>query len=134
MDENRKLTLKNIFSISAYVILAGVTLFLYFYSQNGGKNMRVFHGVLIGFLLIFWVIMDFVRPLMLQELKGITKYKMSLFYRMAVADFFGYAGLVYFVVNFKKSSEAGIIGALIFVICMGYKRSARSDFEKSEEA
>lgn len=95
MDEEKKLRIKNAFSIGAYVILAAVTLFLYFYKDKGGNHSILFGGVLTGFLFVFWVMMDIIRPLVLHELDGIPDFKKSLFYKMAVVDLIGYAGLVY---------------------------------------
>lgn len=130
MDEDKKLRMKNIFSIGAYVLLAAVTLFLYFYKDKGGNHPMLFGGVLTGFLLVFWVMMDIIRPLALHELDGVPDYKKGLFCKMAAVDLAGYAGLVYCVMNVKQNNGMGVAGAMIFVICMGYKRNARSDFER----
>lgn len=131
MSENEKLNKKNWFSIGAYVILAAMALFLYFYSKSGGNNRLVFGCVLGGFLLVLWIVLDIVRPLVLGELDGKGEFQRKRFYRMAAAGFIGYAGLAYCVMEIKQFSSTGIIGAIVYVLCQAYRRYNREEFERS---
>lgn len=132
MDENERLDKKNRFSIGAYVILAAMALFLYLYSKNGGNSQLVFGCALGGFLLLFWIMTDIVWPTVLHELDEKKEFQKRLFYKMAAVGFVGYAGLVFCVMKIKEFNNLGIIGAILFVLCQAYRRSARSDLERRD--
>ena len=132
MDEQRKKRIDRNMMILSFGVLLAAIAFAVYQGITKQDNARLFDIILIAALIIFWVLMDIVRPRLTGELIGIREEEKKKYYMLSLLDLGGYAGLAYFVI--ARQSQTGFYGALVFVLTtIGKRRIRESGQEEAQE-
>lgn len=128
MDERKIRKIRNGITAVSLLLLAGVAVFLFLSAKQQSVNQGAFTGVIIGFLVIYWILLDIVEPRLLHELDDITPERKSAYYKYIFMDAVGYAGLAFFVLSLGEKGSMGILGAVVYVMAVSMKRKAKDEF------
>lgn len=127
MDANKVKKIKNLTTVVSAVLLVGVAVTLYF-SVKMGLNKMVFNGVIIAFLVVFWIMMDIVEPRLLRQLDGISQERKIAYYKYLGLGLVEYGGLAYFVLTLGSDGNSGLLGAVIYAVGLRTKRKFREEY------
>lgn len=128
MDQEQRQTIRNRISILSLVLLVMVVL-VCFVAQNRNLisgNMAI--GMLTGFLVFYWLLLDVAEPAFLHELKGMSPQKRMQYLKFAGLDLVGDGALVYFIYHIGNANDSAAIGAVIYVLCLNLARREREKF------
>lgn len=128
MDERKRRKIRNGITAMSLVLLAGVAVFLFLSAKQQSVNQGAFMGIIIGFLVVYWILLDIVEPRLLHELDDITPERKSAYYKYIFMDAVGYAGLAFFVLSLGEKGSMGILGAVVYVMAVSMKRKAKDEF------
>ena len=128
MNNEKKQALRNRISIVSLAVLAVVILVCFAAQNRHLIEWKTTLGILTGFLVFYWILLDVVEPALLHELKNMSAEKRMQYLKFAGTDLVGYAALVYFVYNIGSSNESAAIGAVIYVFCLNLGKKGRNKF------
>lgn len=128
MDERKRRKIRNGITAVSLLLLAGVAVFLFLSAKQQSVNQGAFTGIIIGFLVVYWILMDIVEPRLLHELDGITPERKNAYYKYIFMDAVGYAGLAFFVLSLGEKGSMGILGAVVYVMAVSMKRKAKDEY------
>ena len=127
MDAKKVKKIRNITTAVSVVLLVGVAVTLYFAVKMGLDKM-VFNGIIIAFLLVFWVMMDIVEPRLLRQLEGISQERKMAYYKYLALGLVEYGGLAYFVLTLGTDGNSGLLGAVVYAVGLSTKRRFRDEY------
>lgn len=127
MDKEERRKIRKKVTMASIGLLLAVLAFLTYMIFVKQVSTVVFYGVIVVFLLAYWVLLDIVEPKLLREFDGKTDEQKSAYYKYAGADLLGYAGIAYFIFNIGNGSS-GFIGAVVYILCLSMKRKFREQF------
>lgn len=127
-NREKRQELRNKISVFSLVVLALAIMFCYLALGRNLIEWKMALGVLSGFLVFYWVLLDVAEPMLLHELKNMPDAKRRQYLKFAGTDLVGYAALVYFVYHIGKSNESAAIGAVIYVFCLNLGKKERNRF------
>ena len=133
MDQEQKQKVRNRISILSLALLIVVVL-VCFAAQNRqliSGNMAT--GMLTGFLVFYWILLDVAEPALLRELKGMTQQKRVQYLKFAGLDLVGDGALVYFIYHIGKANDSAAIGGVIYVFCLNLERREREKFYNGQQ-
>lgn len=127
MDAKKVKKIKNLITAVSVVLLMGVAVTLYMAARMG-LNKMVFNGMIIAFLVVFWVMMDIVEPRLLHQLDGISQERRMAYYKYLTLGLVEYGGLAYFVLTLGADGKSGLLGAVIYAVGLSTKRRFREEY------
>ena len=127
-NQEKRQALRSRISIVSLAVLAVVILACYAAQSRNLIEWEMALGILTGFLVFYWILMDVAEPVLLHEMKDMPAKKKVQYLKFAGIDLAGYGALVYFVYNIGKSNESAVIGAVIYVFCLNLGRKEKGRF------
>ena len=128
ISAEKKRKIRNGITVISLLLLVVVAVVLFLSVRKGTMHQGVFMGVLIGFLVLYWVLLDVVEPKLLHELDNLTPEKRLAYIKYAGLDALGFAGLAVFVFNIGENSSMGMVGAVAYVLTINLKKKAKDEF------
>lgn len=127
-EQEKRQALRSRISIISLAVLAVVILTCYAAQSRHLIEWEMALGILTGFLVFYWILMDVAEPVLLHEMKDMPAKKKVQYLKFAGIDLAGYGALVYFVYNIGRSSESAVIGAVIYVFCLNLGKKEKGRF------
>lgn len=135
MDEQRKKKIRNGISLISILLVVLVGVFLYIFIKNPNMNPMLFYVVIGGFLLIYWILLDFGEPKLLGQFEGITQEQKEAHLKYVLLDLAGYVGIAVFIFSIGTSGTLyGLAGAVVYIFTMTTKRKFREKFLGDDRA
>ena len=129
MDEEKRRKIQNFISVISLILVAVIALFLFIASRNQKWTGTVFNIIIGGCLTFYWILFDIIEPILLKQFDNLTRERKIAYIKYIVIDAIGYAGIAYFVCLLGgSSSNKGIVGAVIYVVCISLKRKFKEEF------
>ena len=135
-DNTKKVLAINVIAILVLAAAVGYMVYMLVTRKNPGIWFAV---VLSSCVLLFWLLMDIIKPFVSGEFEGKTAEQMKAYKIYCLMSLVGYAGLVWFAVSAANST--GIYGAVAFAVATMLKRRLLDDYngdtgedESGEEA
>ena len=135
MDEQKKKKIRNGISLISILLVALVAVFLFIFIKNPNMNPMLFYLVISGFLLIYWILLDFGEPKLLGQFDGITRKQKEAHIKYVLLDLAGYVGIAVFIFSIGTSGSLyGLAGAVVYIFTMTTKRKFRGIFLDGDKA
>lgn len=129
MDEEKRRKIQNCISAVSLILVAVIAIFVFIVSRNQRLTGTVFNVIIGAFLGFYWILFDIVEPILLKQFENFTKERKIAYVKYIVTDAIGYAGIAWFVCLLGGSSSSkGMIGAVVYVICISLKRKFKEEF------
>lgn len=128
MDEEKGRKIQNLISVISLALVAVIALFLFIASKNQKLTGLVFNVIIIAFLIFYWILLDVIEPILLKQFDQITKERKTAYVKYIVTDAVGYTGIAMFICLLGSSSNKGMVGAVIYVVCISLKRKFKEEF------
>lgn len=129
MEQDKKRKIQNGITAASLIMVGLVVVFLFFAATRSNLNETAFRSVIISFLAVYWVLLDFIEPKLLHQFDGISGEQKGAYVKFVLSDFVGYAGVVMFVFSLDgANTNIGMIGAIIYLVMMGMKRKFKEQF------
>lgn len=131
MSEEKRRKIQNFISVISLVLVGVIAVFLFIASKNQKLTGTVFNVIIIAFLVFYWILLDVIEPILLKEFENFTNERKMAYAKYIVTDAIGYAGLAMFICLLGNvSSNKGLVGAVIYVVCICLKRKYKEQFLK----
>ena len=129
MSEEKRRKIQNFISVISLILVGVIALFLLIASRNQKLTGTVFNVIIIAFLVFYCILLDIVEPILLKQFENFTKERKTAYVKYIVTDAVGYAGIAMFICLLgNSSSNKGLNGAVIYVICICLKRKFKEEF------
>ncbi len=111
---------------AAFAVLAAAVIYMGVLVVRQQKLTIMYNVIMTGALLVFWVLTDVVSPLVTKELDSISNKQKQAYYKYALLELVGYAGLAWFASSIGGNN--GIYGAVAFMVSMMYKKRFHNEY------
>jgi len=129
MNEEKRRKIQNFISVISLILVGVIAVFLFIASKNQKLTGTVFNVIIIAFLVFYWILLDVIEPILLKKFENFTKDRKIAYTKYIVTDAVGYAGLAMFICLLgNSSSNKGLVGAVIYVVCICLKRKYKEQF------
>ncbi len=133
MDGEKRRKIQKFISVISLILVAVIAVFLFVASTNQKLTGTVFHIIIGGFLTFYWILFDVIEPILLKQFDHLTRERKIAYIKYVLIDAVGYGGIAYFVCLLGgSSSNKGIVGAVIYVVCISLKRRFKEEFTAEE--
>lgn len=129
MDEQKRKKIRNGISVISIFLVVLVGVFLYIFIKNPNMNPLYFYLVIGGFLLLYWILLDFGEPKLLGQFENMTRERKEAHTKYVLLDLAGYVGIAIFIFSIGTSGSLyGLAGAVVYIFTMSTKRKFREKF------
>ena len=130
MDKETQKKIRRRITIGTLVALAVIIAIMIIGLITKTLSVFAFQVIVVVFLLAYWVVTDILEPRLTRELEEATPAQKTAYWKYMGVDLLGYLGLIYFMSTMGEqgSSSMGIMGVVVYALCMSAKRRYREEF------
>lgn len=125
MDNKKKGTLVMVIALAQLALAVAVMVIG---ALNKSMSNLQSNILMAGSLFVYWLLMDVVDAVVRHKLDHVTPEQKSAYYKYALFDFAGLAGIAVFLFGLGSGNSNSIIGAVIYAFTMKPKKDSLDVF------
>lgn len=125
MDKRRKKKIRDILFVASMILLACLFAFIIYMAVSKKAIGAVYYGVVILFLVVFWVLSDVLPIVLTHGFEGKEESQKQAYRIYALIDAVGLAGLGYFALALNSN---GMMGAIVYAAAIMMKRKYYDEY------